>query len=238
MGDELDTNIDESVDDVEEVDSDEETEDVEGADNSEQESDDSGDETDKEGEEEDSEGDEDEEDEEAEPPTRKPRTNADWVALRRKQKLDKARKQKEADEEQGEDDEDDDDLDSEDAKLIEKIVNKRLQPLEEERETATVKSEIDEFVATNPDFKPFAAKALKWSKHPSWKDIPTKQLMFAAAGDKLMRIGAKRSKLADEKARKTKTATGNTGGDSGKKDPWDMTDEEFEAEVQAVKSGS
>lgn len=230
---EIDNTVDETAEDVNEGAAETAAEEAETAeDNSQEESDAA----------EDSAADEEEgaqdEDEDAEPPTRKPRTNADWVALRRQQKLDK---QKAGKDEQGEDendsDEEDDDINSEDAKLIDKVVSKRLEPFEKATQLAEVKSEIDEFVAKNPDFKPFAAKALKWSQHPSWKDVPTKQLMHAAAGDKLLAIGAKRAKAAIAKANKTKTGS-NSGGDAGgKKAVSEMTDEEFENEILRVKTG-
>lgn len=178
-------------------------------------------------------------DEDEEPPTRKPRTNADWVALRRQKKLEK---QNSAKEEQGEDNDDeseeDDEINDEDAKLIEKVVSKRLAPFEKQQELASLKSEIDQFVADNPDFKPYAAKALKWGQHPSWKDIPTKQLMHAAAGDKLLAIGAKRAKVVAQKIQKTKTGTGTGGNATTQKSVMDMTDEEFQQEIIRVKTKS
>ncbi len=177
-----------------------------------------------------------------EPPTRKPRTNADWVALRRQNKLEK---QKAGKGEQGEDEDDesyeddeDDDVDEEDAKIIEKVVSKRLAPFEKQQEIATLRGEINDFIAKNPDFKPFAEKALKWAQHPSWKDVPTKQLMYAAAGDKLLKIGATRAKQVAIKTQKTKTATGTGGSAGGTKSVMEMTDEEFEQEIQRVKTGA
>lgn len=181
------------------------------------------------------------EDDDAEPPTRKPRTNADWVALRRQQKL---KKQEAGKREQGEDEdaaedsdeEDEDDVNDEDAKLIDKRIEKHLAPLKQKEALQELKSEIDTFVSENPDFKPFAAKALKWAQHPSWKDVPTKQLMYAAAGDKLMAIGAKRQKAVIANTQKTKTGA-NTGGNTGGAKPVaEMTDAEFEQEIQRVKS--
>lgn len=207
----------------------------EGEDNSEKSSDDAEGEAPKDGE------DATKEEEDEEPPTRKPKTNADWVALRRQKKLEKVQKEKEQGEDkEGEDDAEDDDLDmsDEDAKLIDKVVSKRLAPIEQERQETQLKGEINDFIATNPEFAPFKDKALKWAKHPSWKDIPTKQLMFAVAGEKLLKIGATREKQAGDKARATKTGT-NTGGDAtGKKPVWEMSDAEFAKEVEAVKLGT
>lgn len=212
-----------------------EEEETEGEDNSEKSSDDADGDASKEGE------DATEEDKDEEPPTRKPKTNADWVALRRQKKLEKARKAKEqGEEEEGDDAAEDDDLDvsEEDAKVIDKVLSKRLAPIEQERYETQLKGEINDFIATNPEFSPYAEKALKWAKHPSWKDIPTKQLMFAVAGEKLLKIGATREKQAIVKARATKTGTNGGGDATGKKPVWEMSDAEFAKEVEAVKLGT
>ena len=170
-----------------------------------------------------------------EPPTRKPRTNADWVALRRGRKLDKERSKH--DEEQGEAEDEDEDVSPEDAKIIEKVVAKKLQPFEEEREAQTIRSEINEFVAQNPDFKEFVAKAEKWARHPSWKNVPTEQLMYAVAGKQLLTIGAKRREEANRKARETQVGGNSTQGTGAKKAVWDMTEDEFKKELDRVKTG-
>lgn len=178
--------------------------------------------------------------EDEEPPTRKPKTNADWVALRRQKKLEKVTKANE----QGEDDKDDDanddldDVSEEDAKVIDKVLSRRLAPIEQERYENQLKGEINDFVATNPQFAPFTEKALKWAKHPSWKDIPTKQLMFAVAGEKLLKMGATLEKQAIVKARATKTGTNGGGNATGTKPVSEMTDAEFAQEVERVKYGS
>jgi len=178
-------------------------------------------------------------DEDAEPPTRKPRTNADWVALRRQQKLNKQKAGKgEQGEAEAEDVDEDDDVDEEDAKLIDKRIERHLAPLKEKEYLQELRTEINEFVATNPDFKPFAEKALKWAQHPSWKDVPTKQLMYAAAGDKLLKMGAIRAKQVAIKTQKTKTGTNSGGNSGGTKPVAEMTDAEFEQEVLRVKTQS
>ena len=234
-----DTTVDETVDtDGETGDSDttdETTEDTADEDNSTEESDDEGGEsTDEEGDEED-EADEGEDDD-AEPPSRKPRTKEDFVKMRQSKKN---QRQGDSEKEQGEADEDDgdDDVSDADEEVVERIVDKKLAPVFEREQQAEVKAEIDEFVAANPDFKHIATKALKWSKHPTWKNVPTEQLMYAAAGNKLLRMGAKRGKAADEKARKTSTGKGSTSKTGSTKPVEEMSDEEFAAHVEGVKTG-
>lgn len=188
------------------------------------------------------EGDEstDDADEDEEPPTRKPRTNADWVALRRQRKLEKTSKGKEqgeADKGDDEAEEDEEDIADADVEVVEKIVMKHLAPIQAKEAENETKAEISEFIKANPDFAPFADKALKWSKHPTWKNVPIKQLMYAVGGEKLLKIGAKRQVEATVKANKTKTAT-NAGGDAGGGKPvWEMSDDEFAKEVERVKTG-
>lgn len=171
-----------------------------------------------------------------EPPTRKPRTNADWVALRRQQKLEKQASRKD---EQGEDEEgEDDDVSPEDAAIIDKVVAKRLEPILQEREQEGLKTEINSFIEQNPDFKKFADKALKWAVHPSWKNVPTEQLMYAVAGKDLLTIGAKRREEADKKANATRMGGNSSQGSGTAKPVWEMTDAEFEQEVIRVKTGA
>jgi len=230
MGDQEETNVDEVAEDVETGEPDTEEENTGDAEDANSESDEDGEATE--------DGDESPEAEDEEPPTRKPRTKADWVAFRRGKKLEKQRAAQEQGEADEDEDDDLDDIDEEDAKVIDKVVSKRLAPILREREVNELRSEIEDFVAENPDFKPYVNKAVKWAQHPTWKDIPTKQLMFAVAGDNLLKIGSQRTKAAQDKARRTGTGKGRSGSNTGGSKPVaEMTDAEFEAEIQAVKLG-
>jgi hypothetical protein len=177
-----------------------------------------------------------EEDDDAEPPTRKPRTPADWVALRRQRKLE--REQKKAQESKGEDEgAEDEEVSPEDAKIIDARVQKHLAPILQERAEAQLRSEINDFIAQNPEFKQYAAKAEKWAKHPSWENVPTEQLMYAVAGKELLKIGANRRAAAEAKARKSTVSGGSPQGTAQTKAVWEMTPDEFSKEVERVKLG-
>lgn len=178
-----------------------------------------------------------EEAEDVDPPSRKPRTNADWVALRRQKKLEKqATKSEEGGEDVEDEDDDMEDISPEDAKVISKVVERKLQPFVQQQEEQALQSEVNEFVNTNPEFKPFVAKAMKWAAHPTWKNVPTEQLMYAVAGKQLLNIGAKRREAADKKINGTKMG-GNSGNNSqSSKGVWDMTDAEFNEQLEQVKS--
>lgn len=178
-----------------------------------------------------------EDDEDVEPPTRKPRTNADWVALRRQRKLEKQSQTKDrGDDVEEDDDEDMEDISPEDAKVISKVVERKLQPFMQQQEEQQLQSEINDFAAKNPEFKPFVAKAAKWAGHPTWKNVPTEQLMYAVAGKQLLTIGAKRREAADRKINGTKMAGNSSNNSQSNKGVWDMTDAEFNEQLEQVKS--
>ncbi len=182
----------------------------------------------------------DDEEEGDEPPTRKPRKPADFVALRRGKQAAKAQKGGKGDDKGGDadkGDEDEDGLAPEDAAAIDRHLDKRLKPLIEREEQAEVETQIAAFVSQNPDFKPFAAKVQKWALHDAWKNVPIKQIFYAAAGDKLMQLGAKRGKNADEKARKGRTGGSSGDGDSGSKSWHDAPLEDVGKEIERVKLG-
>lgn len=170
-----------------------------------------------------------------EPPVRKPRTNADWVALRKQRKIERLESKK-TEEDQGED-ADDDDISPEDASIIDKRVAKAIAPILADREKEQLTGEINTFVADNPDFKPFAKKVEKWAEHPSWKNVPIDRIFFAAAGPELLKIGAQRKADADRKATETRTGGSTTAPAISHKSVSDMTDQEFEAYQQRVKLG-
>jgi len=166
-----------------------------------------------------------------EPPVRKKRTNEDWVKLRQQRKAE--RDAKKAEQGEPDDEQDDNDLSPEDAKVIDKRVQKHLEPIMKQQEQAELRSEINEFITDNPEFKQFAEKAERWAQNEVWRNIPTKQLMYAVAGENLLRIGAERREAADARALKTRTAGGNVAKTSSKS-VQDMSDAEFQKEVDKV----
>lgn len=196
---------------------------------------------------------EDDEDDGEEPELRKPKhgaSNAEWAAWRAQEKAKAAKsakdtkqtdkKDKSGDDSKGDDvdDEDEDGLSPEDRAAFDKRIEKKLKPFQERAAEQEVEASIATFVKDNPDFAPFAAKAKRFAMHPSRQSVPIKSIFYEVAGDKLMRIGAQRAKQADDKAKKTKTGGGSTGGDQqGDKSYKDMPLKDFEKELEAVKTG-
>lgn len=174
-----------------------------------------------------------EEDEDA--PVRKPRTNADWVALRRQRKIE--REQRKSTEEQKGEDGDDDDISPEDARLIDRRIAKAIAPFEQKAVQEQLTSEINTFVASNPEFKPYADKVAKWAQHPSWENVPVDRIFYAAAGPNLMKMGAQRKAEQDRKAAETRPGGSSSAAESGGKPIENMTDAEFAAYTDRIRAG-
>lgn len=134
-------------------------------------------------------------------------------------------------------DDDDDDIADEDREVVIKSVMPIIEPLLKQNAAQENEKELGSFLKDNPDFKPFEAKIRRYMEHPTRAGIPVKAIAYEVAGDKLMQIGAKRAKAADEKARETQTGGGSSREGAGEKSVWDMTPEEFAAQQQKVRSG-
>lgn len=137
---------------------------------------------------------------------------------------------------EGKEEEEDDAVAPEDAEVVIKTVMPIIKPLLEQNAAQENEKELGAFLTANPDFKPFEAKIRRFMTHPDRAGIPIKAIAYEVAGDKLMQIGAKRSKAADDKARATQTGGGSGREGGGEKSVWDMTPEEFAAAQQKVRS--
>lgn len=245
MGDRENDTVDDNIDENEENVSDEEISDDEkdekdedeteeeggdGADDDEK--DDSGEESTKD-DEKDEKDEKDEEDEDLDPPTRRGKTN--W---RKNFFSEKHKEEKKVDKEteDDDDDEEDNDIAPEDEAMVDKVIRKRYGSKFDQLDEKADEGEVKDFVADNPQFKPYKSKILKYLKHPSRSHLPVKTIALEVAGDDLMKLGAKKGKQADLKAKK-KAGGGHSpssAGGSGKSTS-DMSDKEFDAEVERVK---
>jgi hypothetical protein len=173
-------------------------------------------------------------DDEQEPPTRK--RPIDFIKERQERK----KAPKETDKSKGADDEDaEDDIDPEDEKTIGKVVSKRLkealEPFAQAQAQQQDDAEIADFLKANPDFKAYEAKARKYMAHPSRKDVPIEEIFYGVAGRDLLKIGAKRSKIADDEAKKSKSAAGSQDAGAAKGNAT-LTREQLEAKQAEVRS--
>lgn len=183
------------------------------------------------------------EDDGEEPELRKPKagaSNAEWAAWRAQEKAKAAKSKsgdaKDSDDKDTDSEDTDDDLSEEDAKAIDKRIGKHLEPLLKQQAEQEVEASIATFLKDNPDFAPFASKVKRFANHPSRASVPIKSIFYEVAGDKLLQIGAKRSKAADAKAKKGKTGGGNANTDGkGSKDYANMPLEDFGKELEDIK---
>lgn len=169
-------------------------------------------------------------------PSRKPKTPADWVALRRGNKIEKITKSKQGGTQGGNNDDGADDEEDIDPKVA-AAVEKMIKPLFDQQGEQEVETEIATFVTNNPDFKPFEARVKKWADHDSWKGVPIEQIFYAAAGKELLSIGAARKVKADNNAKKGRTGGGG-GGEESRRTSWnDAPLEDVGKEIERVKMG-
>lgn len=182
---------------------------------------------------------EDEADDGEAPELRKPKagdSNAKWAAWRAQEKAKKEKSGKGDDTtDDAEDSDDDDDLSPEDKAKFDKRIEKQLAPFKQKAAEQEVDTEIASFLANNPDFKPYEAKARRWALHPNREGVPVKAIFFEVAGDKLLALGARRAKAADQKANQKKTAGGQSAGDKGSKSFKDMPLSDFGKELEDAK---
>lgn len=179
-------------------------------------------------------------DEGDEPPVRGGKKSPkDFIIARKQRQLEKAKnKQVEAEDEEGEDEPegDEDEVSPEDEKIIAKVIDRKLSPLLQQQEQAAIDGEIKGFLAENPDFAQFEGKVRKYAAHPSRRNIPIKSLFYEVAGPSLMKMGADRSKQADDKAKNGQAGGNGVRGDEAAagKDAWSESKEAFNKRVQGV----
>lgn len=181
--------------------------------------------------------DKDGEDDDTPPPVRK--TASDYYKERQDRKAaKKANSQKDDDKgKNGNDiDDDDDEVDPEDEELISKVVERKFKPVLDKIAASEEEQEAKAFFEENPEFKAHETKILKWWKDPSRRHLPISTVALEAVGYKnLIKLGAQKEREAADKAKKTASAGANaTKTDSGKKDVWGMSKNDFAAKREEV----
>jgi hypothetical protein len=174
-------------------------------------------------------------DDDKEPDVRKRLSKQDFIIGRQKAKL--AKTQEKQDDDKDDEGDDDDVVAPEDEAMISKVVAKKFAPIIEKSLADDDNQEIASFLSENPDFKEFEAKARRYMQHPSRRQLPIKAIFYEVAGDKLIKIGAERQRLADEKAKNSQSGGGSNRGGEGSKSVWDLTPEEFAEQQERVRRG-
>lgn len=187
---------------------------------------------------------------EDEPPVRK--TKLDFILERKQRRLEKAKSDqiKKVDQElkdaggNGDDPTGDDDIDPEDAEKISKVIDKKyghvFEGLEEKEQAAEAEkeeAELQTFITSKPEFKPYEAKIRKFAQHESRKHLPLLSIAYEIAGPDLKRLGAEEERKAAAEAAASTTGGGTTRNDSSHKSIADMTRAEFLAFSNKVRTG-
>lgn len=182
----------------------------------------------------------DDEDDGSEPEQRKRLSAKDFIIQRQQKKLAKKAKAPKDNSDVDDDNEgsqDDDEIAPEDEELITKVVAKKFAPIIDKSLAADDEQEIQDFLKTNPDFKPFEAKVRRFMQHPSRRALPIKSIFYEVAGDKLLKIGAERAKQADKKAKDSQTGGGSNRGGEADQNVWDLTPEQFAQKQEKIRRG-
>jgi len=131
-------------------------------------------------------------------------------------------------------DESDAEVDPEDDKVINRLVDKRLNPVTKRIEEQSNMIEVTGFITINPDYAKYKESIIKHMNHPAYKNIPVDRIAKMVAGDDLIKIGAAREREAQAKAAATRT-----GGTAPRitptgKDWHTATKEDYNAQRAAV----
>jgi|GEM_PF-4562759 hypothetical protein len=169
-----------------------------------------------------------------EPPVRPRKTAKDFIIDRKERKIAKLQKQKGDGAGDNPADDEDDDL-QEDRKLILETVEPILNPIIEKSLKQEDDTEVQDFLAKNPDFKPYEAKVRKFMQHPSRRQLPIHAIFYEVAGPDLMKIGAKRAAEADAKAKGGQTGGGSGRGSGDAASVLDMPEQDFKAMQEKVR---
>lgn len=168
-----------------------------------------------------------------EPVVRKRKTVKDHIIERQQKRIAKMEGKNGDDPEE----EEDEDISEEDEKMVSKIVERQISPLLEKQIEAEDEQELQQFIADNPEFKEFEAQARVNMKHPSRRELPIESIFYEVAGPKLLQIGARKRKEADEEALKSGTGGGTPrGGDDAPKDYSNMSNADFNKELLDIKT--
>lgn len=137
-----------------------------------------------------------------------------------------------------------DGIDEEEAKVISKVADAKLAPVQEQLHQQFVDNEVSKFLTNNPEAKPYEARIKRWVNHPNRatfikQGFPVDAVIAEALAPFQQRIGARKVKMADEKAGKTKNAgTTPPPAENGGQPDWNsMSGSDIEKTAELVKSG-
>lgn len=132
------------------------------------------------------------------------------------------------------DGEEDDEVLPEDKKVISKVVNDALTPLQNQLQEQADQAELTNFVSDNPEYSKYKDTIKVYMKHPAYKNIPVKNIAAIVASKDMQKLGAQKEREAREAAEATRGGGSTARLAPGQKDWSTASKEEFEAKKAEV----
>jgi hypothetical protein len=136
--------------------------------------------------------------------------------------------------------EEDDETDPADEEKINKMIEKRVAPLQQQLTQRTNEAEVDSFLNNGniqtkyPGAGKFREAMIKYMNHPAYAKIPAANVFRIVAGDDLMKMGAAAEREAQTKTKGSQVRASSARVPAGQKDWGSATKEEFEAKRAEV----
>jgi hypothetical protein len=134
---------------------------------------------------------------------------------------------------------DDDDVDEQDRKAINKVIDKRLSPLEARIQAQNDELEVNSYLQGRSEMLKYKPVMLKYMSHPAYKNVPVAAIAAIVSAKDAEKKKKKKERDAQKKVKESKgggDTTRNNGG-GGKPDWSSMPKAQFEAELLKIKSG-
>ena len=123
-----------------------------------------------------------------------------------------------------------------DSKKTEKVLEEKLQPIQEQIQESRDIADVDGYIRSNPDFAKYREGMLTYLRHPAYRNIPVNHVATIVASKDLQKLGAQKERAAQQNANASATGGGNTARPqtSQPKDWRSASKEEFDAKTNEV----
>lgn len=133
-------------------------------------------------------------------------------------------------------------IDPDDEKTIGKVVDKRLASISnqlKEVQRLRDETEVTSFLTTKPEYTKYRGVMLKYISHPAYSDVPIHNIAAIVAASDLQKLGAKKEREAQAKAKETQGSGSPARKPEGGKVNWQgATKEEFEQKRNEIMYGN
>lgn len=136
-------------------------------------------------------------------------------------------------------DEEDPDLaemDPEDKKRIDKLIEKRVTPVQQQLQQQNDELEVNTYLLEHPEYGKYKGAILKYVAHPAYAQIPVKNIAAMVSADDMQKLGAQKEREAQRKVAETRNPGSGGKKPSGEKDWHTASKEEYNAKLAEVLS--